>query len=233
MNKVLVLADSLALPRKEKDDVVLYEETWPYLLQKNHPNLHVINWGRRSRTSLTTLSEFNEVVLINPDTIFIQVGVVDGAPRIFTLFEKAILKRLPTSIRKKIISSRKRKRNEITGKNPLKKVDVSPDKFEEYLTQFIKKVKSSNPKVTISLVPIVADYEAMETKSKGFTHNINIYNSVIEKVAENTQILLANIEAFKQNNKQQAFCSDGYHINAKGNQELYKSISQFINIKND
>lgn len=233
INKVLVLADSLALPRHEHDDIVLYEETWPFLLQKHYPNIHVINWGRRSRTSLTTLSEFNEIDLVNADMIILQVGVVDGAPRIFTHFEKSILKRLPSGIRNRIISFRKKRRNKITGRNPLKKVDVKPDKFEEYLSLFIEKAKSRNPRTIITLIPIIANYEVMESKSKGFTQNIELYNSIIEKVAKETKALLTNIEPFIQRKNQLLFCSDGYHINAKGNQELYKSISQYINFKND
>lgn len=136
---ISVIADSLALPRNEGEDIVKIHEVWPYVLKAKCENvfgdLLLLNYGMRSRTmdSLLGVDYYECIELIQPNVIIVQIGVVDGLPRIISKTERRIMNSrfFPSSLRNIIISRRKRLRKEITSRNPLQKVWLKPDSFSE------------------------------------------------------------------------------------------------------
>src|SRR5262245_43716680 len=98
--KVLILADSLALPREGSDDIP-YETTYPYLVEESlrqhqdGPLPVVLERGMRRRTIEYVLDEWFELVeLRRPDLVIIHVGIVDCAPRIFLRRERQFVENL-------------------------------------------------------------------------------------------------------------------------------------------
>ncbi len=222
--RVVVVADSLAMPRNEEGGVVKYEETWPFLLAQEFPALEIINKGERARTIRTTKNGIEEILLLTPNIVIFQIGVVDGSPRIFTGFEKRILRRLPSRLRKYIINQRSKNRNRITSKNPLAKVEVKPNEYETVFREVINKLKNTNFIESVVLIPIVANFDYMNTKSKGFSENIKLYNTILDKLARETDSIFLPLENFNQENQKLLFTADGYHLNALGNSILAKSL---------
>ena len=114
LTRIVAFADSLAMPRNENGAILLWEETWPYLLEKSLVaeglGAEVINCGARARTSTMLLGEFTEhVVLKRPDVVIIEVGVVDCLPRVFSRREKRVmnLPGFPARIRNQLIARRR------------------------------------------------------------------------------------------------------------------------------
>lgn len=227
-NRVVILADSLAMARGKDEGNIPYEATWPYLLATENTSIEVINKGMRARTILHTKNELQEIELLTPDIVIIQVGVVDGAPRIFSHSEKSMLKKLPNSLRKRIISYRSKRRNKITSKNPLAKVDVNPNEFEKIFKEVIDKLKADLNVKRVIIIPIVADFVFMDKKSSGFSSNIKLYNTIIHRVAKETKAELIEVDAFSQSNTEKMFCDDGYHLSIEGNKEIKNSISYLL-----
>jgi lysophospholipase L1-like esterase len=224
MIKISVIADSLTLPRKEDNDVILYENTWPYLLERKINNnigeSIVINFGMRERTTdeLTDYEIQEYVKFIEPDIVIMQVGVVDAMPRVISRKEKKILKSIfiPSHLRKFIIENRKKNRQEITLKDPLKKVYVRPDKFKDNILQFIKKIKDYNNDISVILIPILVDSFFFEEKSPGSESNLNIYNNILIEISKTTNQHFLDIPETDVN-KSSFFCKDGYHLGILGN----------------
>ncbi len=242
--KILTIADSLAMPRKEGNDIVLWDETWVYILEKElrktDRDVQIVNRAERAKTmsSLEAPSLFSEYVeLFQPDTIIIQLGVVDSMPRIFSLDEQQILNLqirsrflIPDWLKKQIISNRTKRRQIITAKNPLKKVYTAPKKFPNYLSAFIKKCRTFDPDTRFLIIPILTDEQTMDSKSPGSTGNKNLYNSLLNKIcAENRDVHMLNEEVFK-GVSDKIFCSDGYHLNKEGNLLLAEEIIKKLQI---
>lgn len=236
--KILTIADSLAMPRNEGSDIVLWTETWVYILErelrKTDRDIQIVNRAERAKTmsSLEAPSLFSEYVeLFQPDTIIIQLGVVDSMPRIFSLDEQQILNLqirsrflIPDWVKKQIISNRTKKRQTITAKNPLKKVYTAPEKFPNYLSAFINRCRTFNPDIKFLIIPILTDEQIMDSKSPGSTGNKNLYNSLLRKIStENRDVHMLNEEVFK-GVSDKIFCSDGYHLNNTGNVLLAEEI---------
>lgn len=236
--KILTIADSLAMPRKEGNDVVLWNETWIYILEKElrktDRDIQVVNRAERAKTmsSLEAPSLFSEYIeFFQPDTIIIQLGVVDSMPRIFSLDEQQILNLqirsrflIPEWLKKIIISNRTKRRQTITAKNPLKKVYTAPEIFSNHLSAFITKCRAFNPNMKFLIIPILTHEEIMDSKSPGSTGNKNLYNSLLrETSSEYRDVHMLNEEVFKTVSDK-IFCSDGFHLNKEGNLLLAEEV---------
>ena len=88
--KIVILADSLALPRENVGGEDLLEATYPFLLDHSlRQRLGaaapiIFERGMRRRTIEYVLDEWNELVkLRKPDVVIVHVGIVDCAPRVF------------------------------------------------------------------------------------------------------------------------------------------------------
>jgi hypothetical protein len=97
--KILLIKDSMAMPRSE----VLYEDTWPYLLACDYPNLHIIDKSCRASTTnrlveeegIKGISKGGDLLeFYMPDIVITQIGITDCTPRYFDrnkLFTKILL----------------------------------------------------------------------------------------------------------------------------------------------
>lgn len=141
LKKILILADSLGLPKNENEDIVRYSYTWPSLLNQNLKNFEIINHSVRKRTIIVTKNQLAEIIMIEPHLVIFQIGVVDCAPRIFSLNDQKWLKRFPNFIKYYIINLRKNRRAKIQTENPLSKVYVKPELFKKTYLEIIVELK--------------------------------------------------------------------------------------------
>lgn len=231
--RIVALADSLALPRPEPSGRVLWEETWPYVLQQELYSTglkaDVINCGMRARTIDTILGfEFTEhVILKRPDIIILQVGIVDCSPRIFSRSEGRILKSqiMPAGLRERIIQRRSQRRSQITSRNPLAKVYTSPEKFAACLDSFQVKLKSLDWSPVIFILPIVSDRHMMETKSPGHTANVDLYNAILKSYCQKSNAWWVECPGFLPAKEGETlFCEDGVHLNVEGHRLLSRVL---------
>jgi hypothetical protein len=202
--RIVALADSLAMPRRSENNFVRWEHTWPYLLQARLRSAgldaEVINRGERGRTADTLVRDFHEdIEFKRPDIVVIQVGLVDGAPRIFSRREHGLLNLPPLSFfvrfRNWIIARRAARRPEITAKNPLAKVYTPPREFSEHLRAFHQNLGKLDWSLRIIVLPALYDPEFMEKKSPGFGSNMMLYNRLLQEFCVECGHTLADAKA--------------------------------------
>lgn len=234
--RIVAFADSLSMPRIVKNDIVLWEETWPYLLSKDLLKKgiqnEVINSGQRARTAASLIGgDFeNNITFIRPDIIIIQIGVVDCTPRIISKKEKYLFNQrwFPVTLRDKLIQYRKNNKRKITGKKPLKKVYTKPEQFESYLNQFEDRLQNQiEKKVSVIVIPIIAHLEIKSKDSPKFTQNLERYNAILKTYCKShgrTWIELEN----RFYTDSTLYCSDGYHLNPSGNKELSEILLKSV-----
>ncbi|MFT6842472.1 MAG: hypothetical protein ACJASR_001239 [Psychroserpens sp.] len=203
-NRILLLTDSLALPRI-KPEMVKLPDTWPELLKKEGYEIIQCSVPGGSTNDLKKSMNYYSYDLIEYDYVVIQAGIVDCSPRFVRKIEKEVLIRVPfgkallTLLNKKKI----RKIRKITY--------VNIKAFEKNIQQLVSFFKPEKTR-WITIVPAQSEYEL---KLSGVSKNINIYNEIIKK---NTLFIdLENIEA-------DHIMSDFHHINAKGHFYIYQQI---------
>lgn len=229
--RIVVLGDSLAMPRNEGGDQLRWEHTWPYLLQTRLVNAEVINCSSRAKSSVKLCqgSDVDEhMFLKQPDVAIVQVGIVDCAPRLFSLREKQILAKLPQAVRDRAIAFMSARRAAITSRAPLAKVEVKPETFVASLRRFVRESRTKCPTASFVFVPIVADVSVMEKKSPGISGNLALYNSLLTELCRQEAAELAPVtEEFGSANAS-LYCSDGYHLNVAGSDMLAGLLERLI-----
>jgi len=213
--RVLILTDSMALPRPE----VHYEKTWICSLKNEVPHHDIISISFRNLTT-RYLSEGwagDSLEFYSPDIVILQLGVVDCAPRYF--ISKSIFKRilsiLPFFIRSIIIKLVKfffQRKNKYS--------EVMLPRFDQNIYDYLIRCKLSNVrKVIIIAIGNISDTVA--NKSPNFRSAISIYNSVFYKY-ENLFPFLTVVNPLNSSNDLH-FC-DGYHPSEKGHKVILNSI---------
>ena len=92
--RIIILTDSLSLPRKYKTGEVLWEEIYANLLRRDFPDIEFVHLGMGGVTITDLLSQMNYYKNLKPDLIILQSGIVDCAPRAFGRIELELIKRL-------------------------------------------------------------------------------------------------------------------------------------------
>ena len=101
-DNIVILSDSLSLPRVDIDETILLNESYPYLLeQKIGHDMKIINRGTRFAT--TDLLKnfqylFDNLLIYSPNTVIVQMGIVDCAPRLFSPLFRSLINKIPNKI---------------------------------------------------------------------------------------------------------------------------------------
>lgn len=211
--RILILSDSLGLPRDFKGEKVLYEETYIYLLKKRFPNSDIIHVGIGGATMADIKKQSLYYPAMSPDFVFIQCGIVDCAPRAFTKFESKVIRklRLKKVFNPFVIFLRKYRRHTYTSKR----------KFKKYILDINKNFKKTTNQIYyLGILPGSDEYEVLLPK---ITNQINIYNNILEKeglwYVDNSDFPLDGI------------LSDHHHLNAYGNIIIFNKILNIIEKK--
>lgn len=207
MKKILILSDSLALPRI-KPECCLYEDTYPAILKKEY-EVHQVSIG--FATSKDLLNQINYHKSFNPNIVFLQVGIVDCAPRYMTRKELDFCNSL--GLLGKIIKRLfKRKWLRKTRKVSF----VNKKNFEVNLM----KIESNFdcPVVAINILSATNAYESILPNVK---NQIIEYNEIFDKVFE---MKISTYDILEK----KGIMSDHHHINKIGHQFIFNKIKSII-----
>lgn len=206
--KILILTDSLALPRNNPENCA-FEDTWPILLRKNHREIHQVSIG--AATSSILLKQVTYQKIFNPNVVILQVGIVDCAPRFMTNRELNFtdaLGVLGKSIRYLFNQKWIRKIRNISY--------VKENDFKNNIIELQKKIEC--PIIAIGILPASVEYEKI---LPGVTKKIQLYNSILE---QNFKYFVNSDEILDLN----GIMTDHHHLNKRGHYFLSQRIEQLL-----
>lgn len=227
MKKILIIGDSLAMPRDE----VKYEETWPFLLSKEFPSYHFIDKNRRASTTMRLTTEGGGVKGIRsgsdlleyyqPNTVIIQVGITDCSPRYLSkksLFYK-ILNSTPKNAQKLIYKYVKKFKN-----RKAKYSDVNIMDFTDNLNNYFNRCLQSQTSVIIlSILPVTNNFVR---KSPDILSSIEKYNKVINQLSNEFSDVIF-LETLNQREVDEV-AIDEFHINSVGHKWIFDKIKTYL-----
>jgi lysophospholipase L1-like esterase len=231
LSRILIFADSLALPREGADDIP-YESTYPYLLEERlrahycDPPI-VLERGMRRRTIEYVLDEWFELVeLRTPDLIIVHVGIVDCAPRIFLRRERQFVEGLRWGwLRERILSFVHEHRAWIIRKR--RRVYVPLERFRPLVRTTVDKARQL--KTPLVFVNIIEPPDEVAQRSPGFQENVRAYNQVLADHADGQQVQVVDLNSLLiEHGGAQTLTVDGIHINRPGHALLADALERVI-----
>ncbi len=217
MKKIVILGDSLGLPREE----LKFEETYPYLLQsKLFNDFQVISKHKRANDSkMQSFSLYDDVELYKPDIVIVHLGIVDCAPRLFYRKEKILFSYINKIV--PIIKIMSKHRFFLTKYLP--KVYVNQSEYEKNILKIIHFLEERD--IKIILVGITSTNLKNSEKSFSYDENIKRYNSILEKIVEDKK-KIDFIDMYQYG--EDILLEDGHHLNANGSELLATEIAKII-----
>jgi lysophospholipase L1-like esterase len=212
MKKMLIITDSLGLPRP-KPEIVEYNDTW---VKKISIYYDVWQYSSGGATIIDLYSQIEYYKMFNPDIVLIQSGIVDCAPRALTKFESQFLNHFTLS--KKITSKMLTKRRLENMRKRRKCTYTSLENFEEVVKLFKNEFK--NKLFWIGIMPASDNYE---TIVPGIKKNIELFNNVIKKNLFDNYLPVADFT-------NQYLMSDNIHLSKEGHSLLFERISSKLNL---
>lgn len=206
--KVQIFTDSLALPR-EIPQKVFYEETYPAKLSEDNV---ISQYSKGGGTIKDLLGQTFYYKMFYPDVVIIQSGIVDCAPRPFTLFEEEFFKLdFFTKFCKAILKR-------LTGnwlRNVRKVAWTPPKMFRLYCIKF----KETYPNIPVLALGILPPRREYELQLKGITKRITQYNNILKEIFGDNFIDMSSIP-------DSGIMSDHHHMTVIGHQFVYDKITQ-------
>lgn len=231
--KVVILADSLALPREEVGGERCFEVCYPYLLHESLRDQFgkdaplIIERGMRLRTVEAVLTDWHEQVeLRNADVVVVHVGVVDCAPRVFLRRENAFLANRPKWMRDPILKFVHEHRRWIIQHRP--RVYVPLARFQRHVEEVTQLARTSKVQL-LMYVNIVEPPDAIEQRSPGFQQNVRLYNDVLAKQTSESKVQYVDVDKLiKAEGGSDILTIDGVHLNERAHQLLASRLTHEI-----
>lgn len=232
--RVVILADSLALPRQEGEGNIPYEATYPYLLDEGLRGRlgrrapWIIERGMRSRTIGKVLEEWFELVqLRRAEVVVIHVGIVDCAPRVFMPRERAVVERLrPARLRIRFLDFVHRHRRRIVSAR--QRTYVPLESFRRMAEEVARRGREEGLRALL-FVNIIEPPQGMEERSPGFQRNVAEYNRVLAAQAVEPWVRLIDLDGLiKARGGAERLTVDGIHINEEGHRMLAAELERHL-----
>jgi hypothetical protein len=210
LNKILILTDSLGLPRSEPE-ICEYHESWPYKLSISDNIVQQVSLGGATLIDLIRQIEYHKG--FNPDFVFLQCGIVDCAPRALYKFEIHLLKMIGKPGRL-ILNLLYSKRNFLRKYRNIKRTKESD--FKKGIIH-LKKIYGRKL-YTLSIINPSDNYE---NKVPGIKKNVSIYNRILKDT---------NGEGYLDLNRipHDFIMTDFIHLNNKGHDFIFKKITDLL-----
>ncbi|MEW5715677.1 hypothetical protein AB1462_25410 [Pseudomonas sp. SB113] len=215
MKKVLVLTDSLGLPRL-KPSLITDEQCWTYRLADHCSaefRFRVVSVPGLDTNQLISMVE-DYYQSIDADVIVVQVGIVDCYPRAIKKIELSLLLRLPGVLNRYVHGWVKRNYAKLITKRGIRYVQL--DQFKANL----QRLHEQFPRSQILVVPIAPPSAAYIMKNPCIEAAVAEYNAVLKASFPNG--FLADCYP---NQVGDIFLSDNHHLNSLGNEHVYKAVS--------
>ena len=209
MKRILILTDSLSLPRSVPENCD-YEKTYPYLLKKYFANeIEFIHIGRGGYT-LKQL--YNSEIFYWKSThfnlCFLHSGIVDCVPRALKKIELSVISRIPYA--SKLIPKITPFLRKVRKLTYLKKHE-----YAKYLKLYKDLYGDS-----LYFIEIIKPIELHEIRAPGITKNVEEYNN-LAKVLNLQIIQMQSINNYH-------LMSDFHHLNERGHDEIFKALKKVI-----
>lgn len=211
--KVLILTDSLSLPRSKPEQVDYYN-TWPRLLEKEIPGEYVsIGIGGGTSTDIFNQSTYYEA--IHPDVVIVQSGLVDCAPRGFSKFELSLIRKTAISryLMFKVVG--------VDKMRTMRKVTYTP--IGNYQAN-VKKMCKQFSYAKLCWLGIAPARDVYEKQLPGISENIKRYNQVLKDMSVNSGFTYIPMEEFPLD----GFMSDHHHFNELGHSWVSEKIKSVL-----
>ncbi len=206
MMKVLVITDSLGLPRPVPE-VVEPEETWVGLLSKKYDVVSYCSGGSTIKDLYSQIAYFK---MYRPEVVFIQSGIVDCAPRAFSQFENEFINKFSLTQR---ISRRFLTKDKIINLRRKRNKTYTPiDEYEKYVANF------NNAFPNVYWVEILSASDDYEKIVPGIQKNVQKYNRVLHEKSNGNVISTGDFSA-------DDIMNDNIHLTKSGNQKLFVKVS--------
>lgn len=213
--RILILTDSLSLPRKHNTGEVFWEEIYTNLLRKEFPNIEFVHLGIGGATITDLLAQMNYYKNLKPDLIILQTGIVDCAPRAFGRIELELIKRLHVFRIVKYSFKFLRKYRRVTYTN----INI----FREALKKF-KEIFQDTEFWAIGIVPGCSEYDKVVP---GVSANIKLFNKTLK-----SEMKFIDLENIPRN----GILEDFHHLNIKGHHYIYTLLKyeliKFLEMRN-
>ncbi|NOS93109.1 MAG: SGNH/GDSL hydrolase family protein [Cyclobacteriaceae bacterium] len=206
MMKLLVLGDSLSLPRIQPE-FCAYEDTWPILLKENF-KVHQVSIGGGTITDIVRQVEYHKIFA--PDVVILQCGIVDCAPRALSMFELEFIKKL-WGIRKILLPIIKKYSSKIRSLR--NKTYTAPSEFKKSLAR----IKETFPTCSILMIGILPPCKEYEKQVPGISLRINQFNALLRDQSVENFISMDRID-------RSSIMSDFIHLNPSGQRFIYDKI---------
>lgn len=209
--RILILSDSLALPRAVPEKVN-FEDTWVELLKVKFPDaiFHQFSLGAATIDKLWEQFYFHKY--FRPDICILQCGINDCSPRALTEFEQNLINsnRYTRKLGNILIPKMKLylRRNRYVRY-------TSEKKFEEILMMFLSQ---KIPFIGVGIIPANDEYEK---RVPGIKNNIIKYNQILLRILEKCFVDTSNIS-------QECLMSDHHHLNENGHKDIFLRISKLL-----
>jgi len=235
LKKIVILADSLSLPRPKKDiGNIRYEDTYPYLLdislrkKLGHEAPIVTEKGKRYRTITEVAADWREYVTWRkPEMVVVQVGITDCAPRVFSSTQRSKIERIrPLFLRTILLKLVHRYRRNIIESSRTK-VYVPIEEYRETVARLVKLAESDNVRLLV-FVKIAVPPAFVENRSPGLQRNVLLYNSVLEQYKDSRGVHIVDLnEVFGTEEYMDEFLlEDGQHYNAEGSRLVAQHLEK-------
>jgi len=213
--RVVVVSDSLSMPRPDELIALQFEETYPYLLTKELNNEYeVINRGKRSNTIIDQCIDqniYDDILFFFPKFVVVQLGIVDCAPRLFS-------KRFG----KYIIGQFSRHRLFLTKHFLIQ--DVPINKFSNLYDYLLSTI------IEFGSIPITVNISRTsshnESRSYNFQQHIENYNRIILETANRHKAI--HIDMYFESENNEILFPDGIHYNHLGSEIVANKIASEI-----
>ncbi|MFZ4057309.1 MAG: SGNH/GDSL hydrolase family protein [Ferruginibacter sp.] len=207
VKKILVLTDSVSLPRAYQNGKVQWENIYVNQLRKAFPDVEFILAAYGGATIQQLFIALNYYAVTDPDIIILQSGIVDCAPRALGQLELDIIKKLHLFRMVKPFTSFLRKHRGLAY--------TSPKDFENYLL----KIKAAFPEKPFIAIGILPGSEAYDKQVPGICNRIVQYNAILE--AHSIFINNSNFDY-------KGILEDHHHLNEIGQSILFDKLRQVL-----
>ena len=201
--KIIILTDSVALPRKHNKGLVLWEQTYIYRLKELLQDYEIINLSIGGGSIKDIRNQINYYKVLNPKCVILHCGIVDAAPRAFGRIEMEVIKKMKLFRLTKPFVSFLRKYRSHHYSNPIE--------FKKLLLEIKKEFNAPN----FLAIGIVPSCEAYENQLPNVTNSIDTYNRIL---SENS--LFISMEDMPQ----EGILEDHHHINELGQDFIFKKL---------
>ena len=115
----------------------------------------------------------------------------------------------------------------IFRRNNPKRVYVKPEKFRKNIERYIEMTISKYDVNRIIFIKIAAPSEKLKKSSPFLSDNVNKYNEIYEDLKNKFPQSIDTVDSLCVPNED-FFVEDGYHINRKGNELVFRSLRTIL-----